>query len=587
MRNTRLGSCCFKSLLRALTAHEFSSLWQFQLRSLMIPGRAALQPLPSVPPFHNVASWSLFSELYSKLRGETDEMRPECGMPCLNTTRAGYLQKGLRRSIVAEIWVVGSDFIGCGERAAITSLKDFTWTVYDSHFLSDLSPGLPISLIVFLEIEKEKLKEKQKVVEVNRDDLYRWVDDDVKTRASSFPFSSFECDVLTQLNCAPSQLHPNSWAFLKAFPCLMSFLEYSPTLGVFFSLFQSKGVRSKETEYPFYLDDELFEKFPLYWCSEPMQILEAYRSEEEDLVIDFLVNNFAAGKCLSIFEMLRLENENNREGLRTYIGGRVPHLTSSRLQSFLDKKKEKVSIPKIDEDIAFSTARPVSSKRKREESETSVEVLSEGGNATTEDPSLAFDCQRKLHGFVPRVSPHSLWSDQYPFAELSDRASQYPGDMVIAARMLCVGRTTELLGAEQVDVEKFAALERAVKEKDKVIIDITAKMKEKEEAANDVVAKLEEKEKEVTRLQDQIRSFQAEIRDNDKTKGEMTARNHKLEDQGIEMFTSGFDRAVSQISLFAPEFDVCRLDVTKIVVGEKLVQDEAGENHDENVSPPV
>lgn len=36
---------------------------------------------------------------------------------------------------------------------------------------------------------------------------------------------------------------------------------------------------------------------------------------------------------------------------------------------------------------------------------------------------------------------------------------------------------------------------------------------------------------------------------------------------------------------FAPEFDVGKLDVTKIVVNGKLVEDETGEVEDENTAP--
>ncbi|QHN92394.1 uncharacterized protein DS421_17g583340 [Arachis hypogaea] len=57
------------------------------------------------------------------------------------------------------------------------------------------------------------------------------------------PFTDFECGVLFWLNCAPSQLHPNSWGFVRAFENLMDLLECPPSLAVFFSLFQTKGVR--------------------------------------------------------------------------------------------------------------------------------------------------------------------------------------------------------------------------------------------------------------------------------------------------------------------------------------------------------
>ncbi|MED6135704.1 hypothetical protein PIB30_049105, partial [Stylosanthes scabra] len=39
-----------------------------------------------------------------------------------------------------------------------------------------------------------------------------------------FPFTQFECGVLSQLKCAPSQIHPNPWAFIGGFEVLMEYL---------------------------------------------------------------------------------------------------------------------------------------------------------------------------------------------------------------------------------------------------------------------------------------------------------------------------------------------------------------------------
>ncbi|QHN76365.1 uncharacterized protein DS421_19g643240 [Arachis hypogaea] len=539
----------------------------------------------------------------------------------------------------------------------------------------------------------EKLKEKLKAVEVREDDPYHWVQDDVKTRSSSFisieslsdlrgidfvrggsgvvvefqpcsssdracerrgdweyfymytpcmvelgvkfPFSSFECDVLTQLNCAPSQLHPNSWAFLCAFQCLMEFLSFPCSLSLFFSLFQAKGVRkglwvcfssfpgrsvfllykssfknfkslfvkvrSAESEYPFYLDDELSEKFPLYWCSEPTQILEASeRSEEEEFVMNFLVESVAAGECLSIPDILRLYDSGDNEGLRAYIGGRVPLLDPNKLQSFLNKKKEKgVGSTGDRKDVgeqAFSfVAHPASSfKRKRDD--TSLEVISEGDHEVVGGSGLAFDRQKKLHGFIAGSSSHSLWSEQFNFVGLSERASQYPGDMlmtrragmevlgkfvqVVASRLLCIGRTVECVGAEhQEAVDKASTLEKSYTA---WIADLEKVVKEKDEVATSAVAKAKEAEDEVVRLRDQIRLLQTEVKEHDVAKGRLTSRVHELEEAGMEMFSYGFDRAVSQVALLAPEFDCDKLDMTKIVVGGKLVVDGTAEEHDEN-----
>ncbi|RDX97495.1 hypothetical protein CR513_19733, partial [Mucuna pruriens] len=54
------------------------------------------------------------------------------------------------------------------------------------------------------------------------------------------PFTHFEQAILQVLNVAPSQLHPNSWAFVRAFELLCEDLGKAPTLGVFFWLFTVK-----------------------------------------------------------------------------------------------------------------------------------------------------------------------------------------------------------------------------------------------------------------------------------------------------------------------------------------------------------
>ncbi|RDX75691.1 hypothetical protein CR513_44400, partial [Mucuna pruriens] len=48
------------------------------------------------------------------------------------------------------------------------------------------------------------------------------------------PFSHFERAVLQVLNVAPTQLHPNGWAYVRAFELLCEDLQKAPTLGVFF-----------------------------------------------------------------------------------------------------------------------------------------------------------------------------------------------------------------------------------------------------------------------------------------------------------------------------------------------------------------
>ncbi|XP_052118590.1 uncharacterized protein LOC127748332 [Arachis duranensis] len=146
-------------------------------------------------------------------------------------------------------------------------------------------------------------------------------------------------------------------------------------------------------------------------------------------------------------------------------GGKVPSLFSDRLKSFLDQKKKNerdISTIRIDRDIGIddveSSARPHKIKRKKLDSEKSIEIL------------FTTDVQMGSGG----------------------------GKKVIGTRILCMGRTRKLLGAkERKELEKIPNLERSLKEIYVIIVDVTTKMKSKEE--------------EVLRLQGQICDLQNQI----------------------------------------------------------------------------
>ena len=56
-----------------------------------------------------------------------------------------------------------------------------------------------------------------------------------------FPFTRFERELLTELNIAPAQLHPNSWAFVRAFQILCAHLGLPISVDVFLFLFEAKN----------------------------------------------------------------------------------------------------------------------------------------------------------------------------------------------------------------------------------------------------------------------------------------------------------------------------------------------------------
>jgi len=111
------------------------------------------------------------------------------------------------------------------------------------------------------------------------------------------PLNSFEKTLLTELNVSPAQLHPNSWAFIRAFHILCTHFGVVPSANVFLyflemkkstkkvwsslssvggrgllTLFQSsyknvKGSFMKIQASP--KKPDLLEGFPLYWTQNP------------------------------------------------------------------------------------------------------------------------------------------------------------------------------------------------------------------------------------------------------------------------------------------------------------------------------
>jgi len=54
------------------------------------------------------------------------------------------------------------------------------------------------------------------------------------------PLTIFKEELLTELNVAPAQPHPNSYAFIRAFPIICSQFCFSPTVEVFLYFFETK-----------------------------------------------------------------------------------------------------------------------------------------------------------------------------------------------------------------------------------------------------------------------------------------------------------------------------------------------------------
>ena len=64
--------------------------------------------------------------------------------------------------------------------------------------------------------------------------LYGTVFKQIKLR---LPLSGFERALLTEIKVAPAQLHPNSWAFVRAFSILCNYFGHLPSVDVFLHFF--------------------------------------------------------------------------------------------------------------------------------------------------------------------------------------------------------------------------------------------------------------------------------------------------------------------------------------------------------------
>lgn len=56
----------------------------------------------------------------------------------------------------------------------------------------------------------------------------------------TLPFINFECEMITEMNPAPTQLHLNHWAFMKSFKILCQYLNIFLTINQFMYFYRLK-----------------------------------------------------------------------------------------------------------------------------------------------------------------------------------------------------------------------------------------------------------------------------------------------------------------------------------------------------------
>ncbi|QHN92126.1 uncharacterized protein [Arachis hypogaea] len=472
-----------------------------------------------------------------------------------------------------------------------------------------------------IKIEILSCGKDDRVCEYLNDESYFYVYSCLLTELGvRFSFSEFQCGVLFWLNCAPSQLHPNSWGFVRAFEVLMAVLQQPPSLRVFFSLFQAKGVRrglwvnlsshpgrsmfalykssfkyfknmfvkvrAAAGLFPFYLDENLEGRFPISWCPEPNQVLDVEdRLPSEQALLEFLVSEMESRELLSVVELLKWDTD--EQAVLDYLGEKVPTITTAGLKLFFNqrKKDEKegstTNVPK--EVVTGAVQSDLKSRGKRKRGAVKASEAKDEDDVRFDLVESAYESQKVLHGYSIDDHAKSLWSKLFPFMTLAEQFGQFPVDVeminkvgpsgvsrflqVIGARLVSIGRTQELsFEAGKKDTITVAELTKITEEKERKVKELTSSLKSQRSELEDARSQQESTNKEISELK--IHNEQ------------LVARLGELENEIYESFAQGFDRAVSQMRVLFPDFDAGKLDATKTVVDGKLIDDEALEKAD-------
>ncbi|XP_072061501.1 uncharacterized protein [Arachis hypogaea] len=446
------------------------------------------------------------------------------------------------------------------------------------------------------------------------------------------PFTDFECQILKQLNCAPSQLHPNGWAFLRSFEVLMEFLEELPSVSLFFSLFQAKGVwkggwvnfnstpgfgifklykssfkdfkemyfkvRSSEEQFPFYIDENLAEKFPLFWCSEPQNILgPEVISPRNECLIEYLVENVDRKNLISMYELLKWEDD--KVAVVEYLGGKYPGVSAASLRTRfksknLDKEVSSSNVEKVVGGGEVSQPRQgrrkvIVKKRKRSELvELSDDSDGKELDVPLEEIHAFMGNQKRLHEMSEESEAFSVWGKEYPFMAVVDEYCQSSadvtlakevGDMAIGQYMQVVGLWLASLGRSQELKYKGVAAEKGevpvlkeelVKYK-KLAAELQGRLTETEKLLKETkenyskdVEDLKKKESDLVSVQSRLIEVTAQFKDMEKKKA----------DEILDSFVEGFERARLQVKFLVPDADLSSMDPGKIVRDGQLVDDD-------------
>ncbi|MED6120674.1 hypothetical protein PIB30_023140 [Stylosanthes scabra] len=392
--------------------------------------------------------------------------------------------------------------------------------------------------------------------------------------------------------CAPTRIHPNGWAFIRGFEILMEYLGTRPLLESYKDFKQMFiKVGCVEEQFPFYLDEFGLERFPLYWYSEPVQILGMDKiSRESARMVKFMEEFVEKTEVLSLNMLFKWEKE--REYVERYL-----ETTTGGLKNFFKSRAERghpaSNVVKTEEGGVVNkpaeSRRVPSMKRRRAEAggsdkEKVIDLTSNrccGKEVSLDEVKRCTERQRPLHGYVGEEDLTSVWSEHFPMSVVAEEHFQSKMDLellgsmddktraqfmqVCAARLLCLGRFEELK-ANKLEKELEAAREQN-NLKDKEMLELKS-------TVEGLKGKLQKFEKEKTEFEARVVELCVEKKEAEQSK----------EDHGYDMMAAGFERARKQAEFLYPDIKFDNLDPVKVVHNGALVDDdevdlEGGDDH--------
>ncbi|GAU29645.1 hypothetical protein TSUD_52970 [Trifolium subterraneum] len=443
-----------------------------------------------------------------------------------------------------------------------------------------------------------------------------------------------DCVIISSvMNVAPCQLHPNSWAFLKAFQVACEGLDVVPTIGVFFCFFHVKNVSphslisisSQPNKGRFSLYASNFKNyrdtfvrfrcgegfpelmfdasgnrlFPFYWSSSP-RLIKGTRTSTLNEYERLAVSTLSRFQVFSSVELI--SREDKPQSLGEYMAQqRVALVMKARAQRAKAERTaasaDVMSRLVVEESGVKNTKRKnleeygrvpveIPKKRKRPCFPSNPEARKgKKNNLSANLFTKDFDSFALVDDGFQKYARTSSLSD-LTFEDLRQAAMDHHIQGAMLTYYLSNRQELESIDfrnkMESADTSLSALEKEFIAAKCKFEEDLAAVKPEQEEK---VKAAVKAKDDEVVALKEKVKTLEGELTE-EKTKAKtqqeeaslnveaLTARIERLEIEGASQFDDGFRFTMDQVKVAFPDVDAVKLgeldSVNQIVDGKNF-----------------